>query len=273
MLRNLFLGLAMTVTIAAGSTQVFAADPTISQVYQAAEAGKFAQAQQMMDQVLRDHPNSGKAHFAEAELLAKEGRINQARTELASAERLEPGLPFAKPAAVQELKSLLAANVSRAAVGEPTYAAAPAFTPSGLPWGLIFLVLAANMLIVYFFNRRAKAAVPAGPDNLRFGGTYNAGVPSYGGPMPMTPAGGGMGSGILGGLATGAAVGAGIVAGETLMHHVFDGNGQATAAPLSSGDWNNPAQTYDMGGNDFGLTDDSSWDDAPGGSSGDDDWN
>jgi uncharacterized protein len=277
MLRNLFIGLAMTATIAIGSTQAFAADPTISQVYQAAEAGKYTQAQQMMDQVLRDHPNSGKAHFAEAELLAKQGRINNARTELSTAERLAPGLPFAKPAAVQELKSLLTTSPSRASIGSPTFTTAPAaaiapVAHGGFPLSLIILVLAVIALIVYFFNRRPQAVVQAAPDNMRFGGGYSAGAASYGGPVPMAPAGGGMGSGILGGLATGAAVGAGIVAGEALMHRVLDGNGQPVAAPLSSGDWNNPEQAYDMGGNDFGITDDSSWDDSAS-SSDDDSWN
>src|SRR2546425_12452525 len=37
-----------------------AEDATMHQVYQAAEAGKFSEAQSMMDKVLRDHPNSAK---------------------------------------------------------------------------------------------------------------------------------------------------------------------------------------------------------------------
>jgi hypothetical protein len=193
---------------------------------------------------------------------------------LATAQRLEPGLPFAKPAAVQELKSLLATETPRASTGVPSFAA-PAATHASFPWGVIFIVLAAIALIVYFFNRRPQPVVQTVPDNMRFGGGGYAPAPAYyGGPTPMAPASGGMGSGILGGLATGAAVGAGIVAGEALMHHVLDGNGQPVAAPLSSGDWdNNPERTYDMGGNDFGITDDSSWDDSSSAGSNDDDWN
>ena len=68
-----------------------ATDPTMHQVYQAAEAGRFSEAQGMMDQVLRDHPNSAKAHFVEAELLAKQGRLADAAAELGSAQRLAPG--------------------------------------------------------------------------------------------------------------------------------------------------------------------------------------
>ena len=68
----------------------------MNQVHEAAAAGKFIEAQAMMDKVLAAHPNSAKAHFIDAELLAKQGKFERARTELATAERLAPGLPFAK---------------------------------------------------------------------------------------------------------------------------------------------------------------------------------
>jgi hypothetical protein len=84
---------------------------------------------------------------------------------------------------------------------------------------------------------------------------------------PAGPAGGGLGSGILGGLATGAAVGAGMVAGEELMRHFTEG-GSRNAASVPAGGWD--AAPDDMGGNDFGIADDSSWDDTTGG--GGDDW-
>ena len=83
---------------------VSAAEPTIDQVYHAAEAGNFTEAQRMMDEVLRDHPSSGRAHYVESELLARQGRSTEAAAELRTAERLEPGLPFARPQAVQELE-------------------------------------------------------------------------------------------------------------------------------------------------------------------------
>ena len=83
-------------------------DATMHQVYLAAEAGKFNEAQSMMDKVLQDHPNSAKAHFVEAELLAKQGLFSNAGEELNTAERLQPGLSFAKPEALQNLKSRIA---------------------------------------------------------------------------------------------------------------------------------------------------------------------
>jgi len=83
-------------------------DATMHQVYLAAEAGKFDEAQSMMDKVLSDHPNSAKAHFVEAELLAKQGLFSNAGVELNTAESLQPGLPFAKPQVLQNLRSRIA---------------------------------------------------------------------------------------------------------------------------------------------------------------------
>jgi hypothetical protein len=89
-------------------TVAWAAAPSIDQVYQAAKAGNYTQAQTMMDQVLREYPNSAKAHFVEAELLTKQGKLAAARHEFDTAQKLDPSLSFAKPEALQELKSRLA---------------------------------------------------------------------------------------------------------------------------------------------------------------------
>lgn len=94
--------------ILALSTPAFAAEPTIHEVYVAAKAGKYVEAQTMMDRVLQAHPNSATAHFVEAELLAKQGRFIAAQQSLTKAEQLSPGLPQVKPEAVSKLKSLLA---------------------------------------------------------------------------------------------------------------------------------------------------------------------
>jgi len=69
-------------------------EATMHQVYLAVEAGKFNEAQSMMDKVLQDHPNSAKAHFVEAELLAKQGLFSNAGVELNTAESLQPACPL-----------------------------------------------------------------------------------------------------------------------------------------------------------------------------------
>lgn len=289
----------------------WAQDVTIKQVYQAAEAGKFIEAQAMMDKVLREHPNSAKAHYIEAELLAKQGKFARAGTELATAERLAPGLPFAKPEAVQKLRTLVAGAVQAPAAREARPAAVapdlsyerqvPVSTPApergGIPWTmLLFGGGLAAVAFFYFRNKSAsqmaaqrysQTAGPAGTAGM------GAGYPQYAnagngpaGPGMAAP-GGGIGSGIMGGLATGAALGAGMVAGQALMHRFTDGNrpehdassGNHLASgndPLSTPDplLNNdtPPSGYDMGGDDFGVSDAGSWDSGGGGGGGDE-WN
>ena len=277
---------AMAMLLVTGlGVSAWAADATIDQVYQAAAHGQLEQAQQMMTQVLRDHPRSGKAHYVEAELLARQGLYTQARTELSQAEALAPGLPFAKPSAVSELR----AQVARASNTGWSVApqASPPASPS-LPWGWIVGAVALAGLGWVWWRSRQPSVVVERP----FGAVPGAWSPSPAptGPYPGygglggglgAPASGGLGSQMLGGLATGAAVGAGVVAGEALMHRVLgDGPRDTGSTPMANplaGPVLNPvpnpvteAPAYDMGGQDFGLNDAGGWDD--GGSAGGDDW-
>src|SRR3984885_11035808 len=104
--------LSIGATFALGSPSFAqAADPTMNQIYEAAAGGHLDQAQQMITQVLADHPTSAKAHYVQAELYAKEGKTALARSELGTAEQLKPGLPFANPRSVQELKAQLVLRV------------------------------------------------------------------------------------------------------------------------------------------------------------------
>jgi clan AA aspartic protease (TIGR02281 family) len=109
MRRSLAVSLAVTASTLVPYRHVAAADadPTVHQIYEAASSGHLGQAQQMMEQVLRDHPNSSKAHFVQAELYAREGKNDLARAELNRAEQLKPGLPDERPQAVQALKAEL----------------------------------------------------------------------------------------------------------------------------------------------------------------------
>ena len=54
----------------------------------------------MIDQVLRDHPDSAQAHYIEAQIAAKMSNFPQARAELAKAEQLDPSGSFATPDAL-----------------------------------------------------------------------------------------------------------------------------------------------------------------------------
>jgi hypothetical protein len=241
------------------------ADPTMDQIYSAAAGGHLDQAQQMIHQVLADHPTSAKAHYVQAELYAREGKTALARSELSTAEQLKPGLPFANPRSVQELKAQLglrtgamSPTVIRSVPAEPRF-----------PWGTVLILAGVVGILFLVFRRRRNTYVQypsAGPGPGMGGapGTYGPGG-GYG-PAPM--GGGGVGSGIAGGLASGLAVGAGVVAGEELAHHFLDGgrSGGGVIPPADAGE--SGVSNSDMGGSDFGVNDPGSgWDDGGGGGS------
>lgn len=251
--------LAATVTVGVALTApAFAdSDPTMDQIYAAASGGHIDQAQQMITQVLADHPTSAKAHYVQAELYAREGKTALARSELGAAEQLKPGLPFANPRSVTELKAQLGLRSS--VVGQPVVRsehAAPRF-----PWGtLLILAGVVGILMMVFRRRTSYGQYPvAGPGGVSGApGSYGPG--GYG-PGPM--GGGGIGSGIAGGLASGLAVGAGVVAGEELAHHFLDGGhgGGGIIPPAEAGE--SGLGNSDMGGADFGVNDPGSgWDDG-----------
>ncbi len=278
MLRNAFLGSLLLASVALAVPTLAADEPTLHQVYEAANAGRLNDAQSMMDKVLQSHPNSAKAHFVEAEIMARQGRNDSAASELGTAERLAPGLPFAKPDSVEKLRQRITPGHAVAhAYAQP--ATAQTASGGGIPWAMLLMgigLVAALIFFVRSLNRRSTY-IPAG-GGAAYGPGYGAAQPMqpYGpaGMAPtMGPAAGGIGSGILGGLATGAAVGAGMVAGEALMHHFTDGNRSDSglgAFPAPTND--NIAPPDDLGGSDFGIADSGSWDDASGGGGGDD-WN
>src|SRR5262249_36123206 len=131
--------------------------PTPDQIYQAARAGHLDQAQAMMNQVLKEHPQSGHAHWVAAELYAREGNLSAARSELATAETLAPGLPFAKPESVQHLQRQLAQGSTRTA---PQYErSSNSAAHSAIPWGLILLIVGVIAVIWAVVRRRNATAV------------------------------------------------------------------------------------------------------------------
>jgi len=267
------------------------AEPTLSQINAAAQAGQLDQAQVMIQQVLIAHPNSGKAHFVQAELFAKQGKANRAAEALATAEKLTPGLAFAKPEAVQSLRAQIAAAPRpMAASPSPSRAVehtAPAAASGASSWGLPLLLTAGVMAFGYFFFRRKtaqtfNAPVPgaspygnpaqtgnglSGPQGFGANpapGQPGYGQPGYGQPAYGQPAAPGMGSRIMGGVATGLAVGAGVMAAQAIAKSFTGDHDNANKSTDSSGNNLQPvANNYDMGGQNMGLNDTSGgWDDG-----------
>ncbi|ELX09377.1 hypothetical protein Jab_2c14430 [Janthinobacterium sp. HH01] len=293
-----FARMTLLASALALAVPAFAAEPTVHDVYVAAEAGKYTEAQELMDQVLKAHPNSATAHFVEAELLAKQGKFAAAQGELATAERLSPGLPKVNPNALAKLRTLLAdgqkpkANYSQqqparsnANYNNGNYGAPQS---SGIPWGTILILggglLGFIWLASRFMSRRnAQNDASYNPAGYNPGGgaapgyAPGAGYPQQGYPQQgygQPQQGSGMGSRIMGGLATGAAVGAGIVAGEAIARQFTGGSHDsgAQAAPRNDIVYDDPSRDEllrrdDMGGNDFGVS--GGWGDSSGGGGGD----
>jgi len=256
---------ACVLSFALGGMALADTDPSVHQIYEAAASGRLEQAQQMMNQVLLDHPNSAKAHYVQSELYAREGKFGLARTELERAEQLQPGLPKENPRSVAELKSEL--GLTRHA--DPSFGATRS-SAARFPWlTVLFLALVVGVIWMLFRRRTTSVQYPGGAPGTYGPGGYGPGPGGYG---PSGPVGGGIGSTVAGGLAGGLAAGAGFVAGEALANRVLDGGHSGEPhAPLADGS-DSSAANSDMGGADFGVNDPGSWDDSFGGGGGGDDW-
>jgi uncharacterized protein len=269
-MRNLLAGLLVMAALSfgLGAAALAATDPTVHQIYEAASSGHLDQAQQMIDEVLRDHPTSAKAHYVQAELYAREGKLSLARAELARAEQLEPGLPKENPRSVAELKSELGLTRGADRPIGASRESAPHF-----PWGtVLILALVVGAIWMLFRRRTTSVQYPPGGVPPTTPGTYSpagSGSPA-GGYGPGAPVGGGIGSAVAGGLAAGA----GIVAGEALAHRLVDGEHSSEPPAPAADKGESNAANSDMGGADFGVDDPSSWDDGSGGGGGGggDDW-
>src|SRR5437879_3648460 len=149
MFKNARPYLILILAITFAGPVLAATDPTLQQVYEAARTGHLGQARQMMDQVLRDHPGSAKAHYVAAELDARAGSSSRARQELSTAQQLDPGLPFAKPESVRALQRELAQ--------EPRTHVLPGYSQAGssFPWGTVLVVLAGIGVLCLVFRRRS----------------------------------------------------------------------------------------------------------------------
>jgi hypothetical protein len=278
-------------------------EPTLVQVYEAAQSGKMDQAQTMIQQVLVAHPNSAKAHFVQAELFARQGLNGRAGDMLATAEKLAPGLPFAKPEAVQSLRAKISArpvlqassngNSSPSHLDSSASQSAPA---SSFSWGMPLLLAGGVMLIGYLIFRRKDSAVEFHPQPA--GQSFGSQVPA-GGPAPMAnglsgpqtfgmgsgaaapaPAYGqpasGMGSNIASGLVTGLAVGAGVMAAQAIGKSLMGNNTAShdTSTRLADNNSNSyePISDNNMDGQNYGVTDTGSWDDGGSADVGGGDW-
>lgn len=248
-LAILFLALGLAAPVWAANSA-----PTVEQVYQAAHAGNLAQAQAMMQQVLAAHPDSAKAHYVEARLLADQGAWGKAAAEFKQAQGLAPGLPFLKPGEAAQFNAMLA----RHGVA-PADAAASMNLVNRLWIGLAVVAVLAFIMLMWLKRRQARPVYmpsPAMQPPQTPGAWPNSPYAGPNAPYPGQPA---AGSGIGSALLTGLGVGAGIAAGEALADRLFQNNSGGQFAPDDASGFT-PGQ--DLGGSDFGIQGDDSGGDS-----------
>jgi clan AA aspartic protease (TIGR02281 family) len=134
-------------------------EPTMHQIYEAATIGHLDQAQEMITQVLANHPKSAKAHWVQAEVYAKANKTNLARSEVLEAERLNPGLTEISAKAVRQLKTELGL-IEGANGNSPHETRIPLVKMSG---GLIAPVVINNTLKLNFIvdSGASDVSIPA----------------------------------------------------------------------------------------------------------------
>ena len=281
------------------SGSAFAADGP-KEVEAAIRQGNYTLAEQELRQAITEHPQSAKAHYLLAQVLAHEGNIGDAQKEAGQAKAIDPKISFTDPAKFNRFQAELnqamapstgvrrpaasAREVPYAAVEQPA-AAQPRSSGSIWPW----VIGAVIVVLLFGWFRRRQQGVMNNPGYGQQG--YGAPGPQnpYGnGPYPppgyqQGPQGGsGIGGSILGGLAGGVIGAAAVNAYENHERREEEqrgdfqsGNNFAPSAPDSQD------QAYDQLRNqpiDTGNNDDS-WDDNSGGGGdsfdgggGDDSW-
>ena len=261
--------------------------PSANDVQAAVKSGDYPKAETMMQEVVAAKPQSAKAHYLYAEILAHDAKFTDAAAQARRARELDPALSFTTdPEKFKSFERLLEreqagpAVATQAAAPTPRVNAAPPAVPqqaasSGIPgwvWVGGFAILA--FVIFRAVSRRAVANNLANGGYANPGGGYgmNPGMPQPGygpGYGPAPGAGGGL-------LRTGLAA-AGGVAGGMLLERMLEGNrhdenqgnnyGSQGGGSFDNGsgqaasELENRSIDFGSGGNDWGG-------DAGGGSSG-----
>ncbi len=206
----------------------------------------------MMAEVIAAKPESAKAHYVYAEMLAHNGNFTEARAEAARARQIDPAVKFTTPEKLQAFELLL----QREQAPQTKIRATPtAFQPtqlqaapasSGIPsWVWLAGLAAIGFFLWRSFSRSQAMRGPvAGTGSaMAASGPFNAGppgippgAPAYGPGMPQASAGSGM-------LGTGLAVAGGVAGGmllDEMLHH-RQGAGSSPLDRVMPGGFDAPA--------------------------------
>lgn len=290
--RFLLLCMALLSGLWLGAAQAL---PNVDEVQAAAQRGDYAGAEKMMREVLAAKPDSARAHYVLAEILAHERQFKEAAEHTSRARALDPAIKFTDPAKFSAFEQLLQRQQAAGPAAQTPAAIGAAAPPprtapversdsgGGVPVWLLVVgaVIFIALAVRWMRNRTAAQSQPA----YAGGGSYGPGIGGYGGGMPQAPTSGG--PGLMGvGLAAAGGVAAGMLA-EKLLHGGHDerslprdgGGSNAGAGGIIPGsfdsDTGSAADELGRRNIDFGSGD--GWDSGGaggdvGGGGGSDDW-
>lgn len=242
----------LVLSFAVLSAGVVVAEPTVKEIYQTAQTDR-AQALNMINQVIKNRPNSARAYYIQSELLLQMGKKAEAKAAFLKSQSLDPALSFARPESVGRLRGALGFKSDT----KTSVLSNPMLLAGGL------LVLAVIALIVFMRRKPTQpisyngASMPTHEQSLNrpitpYSATQSAPTAQQpGAPMPQAQAP--AGNGLMGSLAQGAAMGVGVAAGATLANHLLNGN-KASAAPVEPTAAAAPTPSYTPDTN-FGISD------------------
>jgi hypothetical protein len=267
--------------------------PTVDEVQAAAKRGDYPAAEKMMREVVAARPDSARAQYVLAEILAHQRQFDEAAEHAHRARALDPAIKFADPAKFTSFEQLLQREQAGAAKSTAVPAVVNAPPPQtraapversdnggGVP---VWLLIGGAILFIWVAMRwmRSRTAVQNQPAMAGGYGGYQPG--GYGG-MPQQPTSGG--PGMLGvGLGAAGGFAAGMLA-EKMLHGDHDGRsiprdqdgGGSGLIPGSFGGGDNGAadeltrRDIDFGSGDGWGGGDAGGSDFGGGGGGGDDW-
>ena len=215
--------------------------PTVQQVEAEVKQGRFTQAETMMAEVVAAKPQSAKAHYLYAELLAHNANFTKASEQAALAKSLDPKIGFTDPARFEAFQKTLQRELDPVPRERTTSVPAPARVAaervaqappasSGIPGWVWFGGLMLIGMALWTGLRRSRAALTPGLAPAGGAPGFGPGSGMNQGAYPGQPYGPGAyppqqrsGSGLLG---TGLAVAGGVAGGmliDEMLHRRNDG--------------------------------------------------
>lgn len=274
--------------------------PTVDEVQAAAQRGDYPGAEKMMREVVAAKPDSARAHYVLAEILAHERQFDEAAEHTRRARALDPAIKFTDAAKFTAFEQLLQREQAGAAKptasgrgtapvinAPPPMRAAPVERSGGVPVWLLIVGAGIFIWLAVGWMRR-RTAMQSQPAMAGSYGPGGYGQQGYGPQGYGAPPAGGSGPGLMGvGLGVAGGVAAGMLA-EKLLHEGRDersiprdqyssGGSGLIPGSFDSGGGNEAADELSRRDVDFGSGDgwgggDAGGGDFGGGGGGSDDW-